>query len=344
MNQGVIGIPRCLFYADDGILVVEKDVDIQKLLDEIYTWAVSEGLKLNVRKCGYLSQLSFPPRLYVGTEALLRTQEYQYLGFPMKARGIDFNQHLEARATAMVQRMRFFARDARGWGIAHRLRIAKQYFLPIMEFGAPLVWAWKVSCDEVPVSWKPVTKRYRELLEWISDLNGNSYKVLANLLGLTTWEQRFKHLHTAFQETLKRQDTESPLRQILVAVRRPRKNPKSFERGLQYSKDWQEYQKLVTDPNKKWEKRTIQQFLRKERRKLIERNAKRARLTKLIPWVTRKAPGMGLADRCLAAPNDIQRLFFQYRLGKFIFGRECKCGSSNIHRGHEKCSALDSAI
>jgi len=94
-----------------------------------------------------MSQYLIPQALFLdhGTEQIPLVQQYDYLGFPMTARGIDFEAHLTRRIGAAVARANFLSISSDSWGPAHRLRVFKRYLAPMFEYGAPLVVAWADS-------------------------------------------------------------------------------------------------------------------------------------------------------------------------------------------------------
>ncbi|KUJ06205.1 uncharacterized protein LY89DRAFT_603691, partial [Mollisia scopiformis] len=95
----------------------------------------------NPAKCTVVTSRSDLPSLLVYGQEIPRAESYTYLGFPVTANGIDFQQYLDQRIQAAVGRAHWLGVQSNSWGPAHRLRIYKQFLTPIFEYSAPLVWA-----------------------------------------------------------------------------------------------------------------------------------------------------------------------------------------------------------
>ena len=134
-------VPRALFYADDGVLLARRGVSVQMLVDEVDRWTRENLIELNVRKCGYLTKEAGVRLVFYSEQEIPRVGRYQYLGFPVTAQGIDFESYIRSRIEAAVRYTKVLDLHSRSWGLAHRLRVYRQYLAPIFEYGAPLVWA-----------------------------------------------------------------------------------------------------------------------------------------------------------------------------------------------------------
>lgn len=163
------GLPNGLFYADDGVILVGPGISAQILLDILLDWAKAKGMSLNVSKCGHVSQASNPQPLMVNDCQIPLVRSYRYLRFPMTARGVDFIMLLSQRTEAAEKRVKWLSMYADGWGPAHRLRIYKQFLSPMLEYGAPLVWAWVL---ENPAKnqklFAEATAKWKQLMLWIA--------------------------------------------------------------------------------------------------------------------------------------------------------------------------------
>jgi hypothetical protein len=102
LNRGSTGIPRCLFYADDGVLLA-RNLDSLRSLTKILTeWSTRAHIAVNVKKCGIIvgrvaSLDAIAGSIYVSRRTLPVVEVYNYLGFPVKSRGIDFHEYLSKR-------------------------------------------------------------------------------------------------------------------------------------------------------------------------------------------------------------------------------------------------------
>ena len=198
INTGILGIPICLFYADDGAIVTHSRTDLQAKLEQVEDWTNQNKIFLNVSKCAVITTRSDLPPLLVYNQEIPQAEAYTYLGFPVSASGINFAQHLEQRLQAAVGRALWLGTQSNAWGPAHRLRIYKQYLAPMFEYGAPLVWAWATENPRNQEAFCKSCSSFKHLMAWISNTSESKHLLTANLCGLTTLKSRFQHLKTAY--------------------------------------------------------------------------------------------------------------------------------------------------
>ena len=74
LNRGYRGgVPSCLFYADDGVLLAESTGGLEHLLSTVTEWSERSSVRLNISKCGHLSgNVQGTMGLLAGGEALPR--------------------------------------------------------------------------------------------------------------------------------------------------------------------------------------------------------------------------------------------------------------------------------
>jgi hypothetical protein len=333
-------IPYTLFYADDGTLLPTDYDEARRLLQIVERWSHTNGLKLNVRKCGHMSQHLIPQALFLNhaTEEIPLVQQYNYLGFPMTARGIDFEAHLTRRISAAVARANFLSISSDSWGPAHRLRVFKRYLAPMFEYGAPLVVAWADSYSPNAAKFRTCLAKIQDLIFWITN-SKSSYRIAMNICGLPLLKSRFRLLRTSFQRILNESPVQNPLKQI-VSMLRSRLFSSAFAHALSFDFGWNTFiMQNKVDPTAK--PQTFKQYLRRELSSTILREANQKHLTKVIAPKSRKVPGLFMADVSLAAPISQQEILFRYRQGSFMFGFRCKCNpDKGFKRGHESCSLL----
>lgn len=338
LNPPGEGIPSCLFYADDGVLIGRDGEDLQGQLDRLEAWADDHRMEVNVAKCGWVTRN--PPRtpLRWKGERLPQVERYDYLGFEVTAAGVDFEAHLRRRMMAATNRMRFLSITSDPWGPAHRLRIYKRFLAPMFEYGAPLVQMWLQQDPSHGEIFDRAMAGYRDLMRWVAHSQTGRYRIIGNLAGLTTVRQRFQHLATAYQRILADYPKDHLFKRILDL--RPLRMSIKQSFGAQWRRDpgWREFHRernpTLTTAG------ALKRFLAERHRRQIQTQGDRADLTSLIPWPSRMTSGLKYADRSLAAPVKDQSLLFQYRLGVFQHRRACKCGrKGGFGRGHEKCSA-----
>lgn len=340
LNRSSIALPICYFYADDGALVVPASTHLQGLLDEIDDWCRRHRMTLNVAKCGVLS--SQPgPMLSIAGQFLPRVESYDYLGFRMTTTGIDFDATLRRRIDSAIARSRWLALFSNTWGPAHRLRVYKQYLAPMLEYGAPLVWAWASESRTNHRTFTAAIERHRELMGWIANSSADRHRVTANLCGLTSLESRFQRLRTGYQLVLQQMPPTHPLSVILARVQRL-SSLHGFAAALTVDPDYAAFQSTLAGSGPT--KLRLGHYLRRRYRQALQDEAGHAHLTRLIPFASRRVPGLGLADLSLSLPRLEQAMLFSYRRGVFLRGYRCVCGIAAFTRGHETCPALDHPI
>ncbi|KAI7298710.1 hypothetical protein KC315_g17928 [Hortaea werneckii] len=211
LNNGIEGLPRAVFYADDGALLYREEAEIQPLLELVGRWCERNGIAVNAAKCGHVTLRPDPGPVYWGTELIHQVQEYRYLGFPVTAKGIDFQDHLGRRLEQAKANARFMAQHSATWGVANRLRIYQQYLAPILEYGAPLVWAG-IARDKR--RWMQMDAEWRPLIQWIAGGEA-AWRVSQNLLGILNLCDRFECRHEAFLRDLHCARLDNPLAVLL---------------------------------------------------------------------------------------------------------------------------------
>lgn len=332
LNDGATTIPRSLFYADDGTLISSSSSEIQRLLDLVAAWSASHRMTLNVKKCGYIAPQEDRDLVYLGDEEVPRLQDYPYLGFPMTGAGIDFDKHLTKRLDQACVRATFLSLHSDRWGPTHRLRVYRQYLAPRFEYGAPLMAAYAERCPKILDSAQDAVKR---LTGWIAGYTSNTH-LTRNLLGLQPLSDRFADLKTTFQVIIRRSSNENPLK----SLRGLHWRSGSFYRCFTNDQTFHQYSDSRSDiPTEQEEiKRSIRAFLRERQDIALSRDARRRKLTRLIPPASRLKRGMRGADSIFLAPRIYQKHFLQYRRGTYNSCHKCVCTAKPVfHRGHESC-------
>jgi hypothetical protein len=338
VNEGVRGVPICLFYADDGIIVVDKQVDLQEKLHRVQKWTEQNGILLAIPKCAVLTTEEHLPPLTVYGEDLPRAERYIYLGFPLSAKGIDFQTHLVDRIDSAASRSRWLGVYSNIWGPTIRLQIYRQFLAPMFEYGGPLIQAWAL---EDPSNKKQLQKALggiKELMAWVTNRKGNRHRLTANLCGLLSLDKRLQVLKARFQLALEKMDPKSPLKQLMHQEKYSRWQSK-FLRHLTTDKLFTQFKSQGTFiPTLQI---ALDAFLCRYTKEKVLKEGSRWILTSLIPPTARGGPGLRLADVCFTAPLPVQDMLLQYRRGLFMYGAKCFCDNPiGFHRGHEDCEAL----
>jgi hypothetical protein len=92
LNASADCIPQSLFYADDGVLLANDLRTIQALANILTHWSTKAKIKVNVKKCGLLCNVKSHDLIdiRINDVSIPVVTSYTYLGFPVKAGGIDF--------------------------------------------------------------------------------------------------------------------------------------------------------------------------------------------------------------------------------------------------------------
>ena len=260
---------------------------------------------------------------------------YTYLGFPVKAHGIDFEQHLRHRLSQANGRASFLRLHSDDWGPAHRLRIYRQYLAPMFEYGAPLVHAWAMQFPSNMSTFKQATDGWKDLVAWIVTCDRDSYGVAANLCGLVEPAIRFDHLHVTFQRLLAQSQSENPLKLAGSRLLWNDSADGSFIVKLGSSQDWKTFKS--TGDDKPTLRLALRRFVQKQKEASVLKDARSRHLTNITAR-SRSTRGLHMADVALMAPIRHQQALLKYRMGTFMFGTMCACDPhKRFGRGHETC-------
>jgi hypothetical protein len=331
LNADSTDIPNCLFYADDGVILIRDFREAQRLLDIAEAWTKQAGLTFNVKKCAVITPHKSP--LILQGEPIPPIKCYTYLGFPITQTGIDFVKHLTIRITAAIKRSDFLTLHSDDWGVANRLRIYNQYLAPMFEFGAPLVESWRRGSKANKQAFTKAFKPWKKLMTWVNGGSKSSSRLTANLLGLVSCAKRFQQLNTQYQLVLRQLSQDNPLHLILHT----NSHTSAFTRALRNDQTFNAFL-LASSPDSDL-KVQLQTHLLKLRRDIIHSEAQKAKMSRIIPTKSRQVPGLLLADITLAAPIPAQRMLFAYRRNCFGQKKRCLCGQPYL-RTHEICSYL----
>ena len=341
LNEDTTDIPRALFYADDGTILLSPGCDPQALLSRVVEWSTANGLQLNVRKCGYLARSDTLRTLSINGEDVPHVERYIYLGFPVTIDGIDFAGFLSHRLDAALKRMAFLDIYVSSIGPLHRLRVYRRYLAPMFEYGAPLLWVWYQSqTDEVRVVWRESLQKWNRMVAWIAN-GGYAPRVTGNLLGLSPLLTRFEVLHATYWWTLERASWDNPLRLFLVRRSQARSFTSRLGSNALYRR-WKIEGRGLSFPSKA----SLQSFLRQHLTNSLRMTAERGHLTGLIPFETRLTSRCRGADYVIDLPLSQQELLLQYRRGIWCFGRQhrCRWKDERFQRGHEECKCFGLAF
>lgn len=349
MNRGSTGVPRCLFYADDGVLLARDLDNLRSLADILTEWSTRAGIAVNVKKCGIIVGRTASideaiDSVYVSRKALPIVEAYNYLGFPVKSKGIDFHEYLSKRFSQANGRADFLRLYSDSWGPTHRLRIYGRYLAPMFEYGAPLVFAWACQNDANMKAFHSATEGWKVLVGWILDCSPDGSAVGANLCGVLEPAVRFRHLHTSFQRLLSLSSSDSPLSACLAsrALFFREDSGKPFLDTLRLAPEWTAIACEATSSTRS--RHLLRLHLRRSRRSTILLSCSLRHLSRLTAR-SRSTTALSGADCVFLAPLEYQQDFVRYRMGRFQLGKTCVCDPNVMfRRGHEICRYLPRLI
>ena len=340
LNPFTGAIPRCLFYADDGVLLGKRGEDLQPVLNVVSEWSDEWDIEVNVQKCGQIAQ--DPPAVPVvwRGERIPVVEKYQYLGFPMTAQGIDFGQYLIYRITPAVQRTRFLAVYSDSWGPAHRCRVYTEFLAPMFEYGAPLIQAWVQERVENRKTFEEATiKPFKQLMAWIANDKGKRYRCVTNLCGMVSLPRRFQLLRTAYQWILEQMGRNHILWQVFDRKSDRQNKPSGFATQLVTDKEWSKFTtrgRFIPTV-----KIALRRFLNEKHREYLQKESAKTTLIQHIPEDVRCSHGFRLVDISLTGSPSQQDVLLRYRLGMLMYGVMCRCGKvEKFQKGHENCKTL----
>ncbi|KAI7684252.1 hypothetical protein KC319_g39 [Hortaea werneckii] len=180
LNDGTEGLPRAVFYANDGALLYREEAEIEPLLELVGRWCKRNGIEVNAAKCGHVTLRPDPGPVCWGTELIPQVQEYRYLGFPVTAKGIDFQDHLGRRLEQAKANARFMAQHS-----------ATRVWRTVGVGGHS---ARQAAVDANGCRMAP-------LIQWIAGGEAG-WRVSQNLLGILNLCDRFECRHAAFLRDL----------------------------------------------------------------------------------------------------------------------------------------------
>jgi Reverse transcriptase (RNA-dependent DNA polymerase) len=205
-------IPPCLLFADDIKLQPSSVSVAKRMLAIVTTWSVHNGIKINAAKSGVISNTTTASlHLSINNQPLPLVQQYEYLGLPFHAKGIDFPLYVHnlARRTEIL----FFAstRNSRGWSPFIRLILFKTFLRPTYEYAFPLLFGSQVSLT-------PLIKLQDMICNWL--VNGHRSPVIAHVLtGLSPIPLRIHELTMRFQFKLRTTHPQNPIRSLVTSLR-----------------------------------------------------------------------------------------------------------------------------
>jgi hypothetical protein len=295
------------------------------LLRAAELWSQNHGMKYNVKKCGILAAshdietLQQQP-LLLQSEPVGIVQSYQYLGFPMTIRGLDYQRHMQTQHDAVINFLKFVQFSSIGWSPQIRWVVFRTFIRPKMEYGAPLIHAFSnVKTDKQ--FYNMLVDAQRECLAWVLGCKPTNYQVLEGILGVLPVAVRFAHLRILFELHRLALRPENPLAVLLNNNRSWRKDVMLTH--LRLDPLYTKFVSEVPDLPVLHQKPALRQFLLRYRKAHLE-NTK----GKLIQYIALESRTLSLVDSVLFAPSQYQKEFTTWRRGASFINLKCVCGET----------------
>ena len=187
-------MPMCYLFADDIPLQSSSVIILQKMLDTTVNWCRTNGMKINVPKCGTFKRHH---GFKAGDLLIPVVDTYKYLGVPIDTKGIrgdlPLENNLKKATSAFIVVKQSLIVSA--WPTVAKLNIYKMFIRSIIEYAAPLALA---ASDNGNKRWygkylRKLEKIQTECLQWVFQHKRSKWTQLS-MAGIPTIEFRFQEL------------------------------------------------------------------------------------------------------------------------------------------------------
>lgn len=279
----------------------------------------------NVSKCGII-----PPTvgddLSLCGKSIPVVSRYKYLGFQVMINGIDFIEHIRIQTESAASFLKFVQIQCSEWSPYTRYVIYNTFLRPKLEYGAPLIYAFK-NYTKFKDLLIPIENLRTEAIAWIFNANIRKAKILNGILGTLSVEQRFSHLRCSFQLHPECSAQSNPVHRLISTSKTDQ-----YLFTLLTDKLYGQFKAQSDLPSSYLElKQYMSQFLLSRRSGIISQSK-----SVLINYIPKTARTDGLVDRVLTAPIQYQRTFLSWRRGSLFLNSKCIC-QERWHRGHIPC-------
>jgi len=341
-------LPAALFFADDGVIMARTIAQSQELLDHAQSWASNHGMSFNISKCGHLhtgtrTTSTTSSYLHLGNKQIPKVDKYKYLGVMFERRGIDYAEQANILSTRVRKLRGAISWNSDTWPPRIRYNIFKAIITPTMEYSLPLIYAHYLDHKKME-GWATLRQAYNDSINWIAGGNAKRQHLTANLLGILSFEDRCRHLHTHFYHHLATAHRDNPIRAMIyhfatsshVGSKRKCFPPKTLlARFHRPPPLYARFLNEVANNDKTLTKQELSLVLAADKRKKIVLNPPKAAKLIQVTKPSERAADMD-CDAVLKAPAADQAKFLAWRRGVFGWGRKCACGK-RFNRGHAKC-------
>ena len=327
-------IPPLLLFADD-IKLQPSTINIaHRMLAITTTWSVHNGININVNKSGVITNdTTSSLTLSINNQPLPQVHEYEYLGLPFTANGIDFKKYVHS-LTKKTERL-FFAstHHSRGWSPFIRLILFKTFLRPTYEYALPIL-----AGSQTPLT--PLVKLQDMLCHWI--VNGYRGSVTAHALsGISPINLRVQELTMRFHSKLHYTHPDNPIRPLIHDLKSRKLSPTARKRLLAHlytpNTMYQEYL-AISDNIPPWEEQyTFTKHIQTNKLKYFRS------LSNVLPKnILDFARDQSLVDISLRIKSPpIRSYALRWRINRLLHSYKCHC-SGPLNRGHlDTCFNLE---
>jgi len=163
---------RTLLFADDVAIFTKKNYDMVKALRICTTWADSNFMRWNARKCGVMVKYKneVPDTFQLQGQFLPIVDEYKYLGVVFKITGADWASFITAIETKSWRLLTFYKAVGFKWTPYMRLVVFKAYIDSLFQYAMPYLVASLVAYSD-KATLRAFIKTYTDLqnkcLKWV---------------------------------------------------------------------------------------------------------------------------------------------------------------------------------
>ena len=154
--SGVVENCNGLLYADDSCMLASSVIEMQNMLENAEKWSVDNGMKFNVKKCGFFMVGDQEDRqLLLNGEVVPKVDEYKYLGVMMdNSMDLNFSREANRRKKStknLIRMMTLFLGNKRIPPLV-KSTLVKAKLLPVALWSSELWGGNKVLSWSVQVS------------------------------------------------------------------------------------------------------------------------------------------------------------------------------------------------
>jgi hypothetical protein len=204
-----------LMFADDILLKVQAPL-AQSALDICNTWAVNNGMTWGIDKCGS----TLDQEVVLGGQVLPRVSNespYKYLGCPHGRRRILWDRYSTQATSKHNSRLAGVSNVSSTFSVFCRLVIWKTFYRPLVEYAmAPAVIWGKLKFGK---GLNPITQTLKDSFQrgilYVFG-SGKYSQVMANVLGLGSFQNRLDQLQASLARHLKSLAPQNPFHSLLL--------------------------------------------------------------------------------------------------------------------------------